>query len=169
MNDLAWIGASVAQRRAALGLSQAGLARLAGLSRATVNALERGTVVDLSVGRLGRLLQVMGTQLQLAPRATGAGVAANKAALQTAAQTASVSYRTAMPASALAEALVSGTLPAQYVAHVSTLLDEAPVAVVVAAVEAAARQAGVPPGRVWKHVGAWARELQSPRKEWHGL
>ena len=69
MNDLAWIGTTISQRRAELGLSQAALAQLAGLSRATVNALERGTVADLSVGRLGRLLQVLGARLQLAPRA----------------------------------------------------------------------------------------------------
>jgi transcriptional regulator with XRE-family HTH domain len=169
MNDLAWIGSSVALRRAELGLSQAALAQLAGLSRATVNALERGTVVDLSVGRLGRLLQILGAQLQLVPRAARPGVVADRAALQTAAQTASVSYRDALPATALADALASGAMPPQYVAHISTLLDEAPLPMVVAAVEAAARRAAVPPARVWKHVGAWARELKSPRKEWHGL
>ena len=169
MNDLAWIGSSVALRRAELGLSQAALAQLAGLSRATVNALERGTVVDLSVGRLGRLLQILGSQLQLVPRPVRPGVAADRAALQTAAQTASVSYRDALPAAALSDALASGSMPLQFVAHISTLLDEAPLPVVVAAVEAAARRAAVPPARVWKHVGAWARELKSPRKEWHGL
>ena len=169
MNDLAWIGTTISQRRAELGLSQAALAQLAGLSRATVNALERGTVADLSVGRLGRLLQVLGARLQLAPRAARKGAAADRSALQTAAQSASVSYRNAMPANMLAAALVSGDIPAQYMAHVSTLLDEAPLPVVVAAVAAAASQAKVPPAQVWKHLGAWARELKSPRKEWHGL
>ena len=169
MNDLTWIGATVSLRRTELGLSQAALAALAGLSRATVNALERGTMADLSVGRLGRLLQVLGTQLQLAPHVARPGLAANRAALKTAAQTASVSYREALSAAALAGALASGELPARYLAHISTLLDEAPVAVVVAAVEAAAQLAGTPPARVWNHLGAWARQLKSPRKDWHGL
>jgi transcriptional regulator with XRE-family HTH domain len=169
MNDLAWIGATVLQRRGELGLSQGALAQMAGLSRATVNALERGTVVDLSVGRLGRLLQVLGARLQLAPRAAHKGAAADRSALQTAAQSASVSYRSAMPATALAAALASGDIPPAYLAHISTLIDEAPLPVVVAAVEAAARQGRVPPAQVWKHLGTWARELKSPRKEWHGL
>ena len=169
MNDLAWIGSTVLQRRGELGLSQAALARMAGLSRATVNALERGTVVDLSVGRLGRLLQVLGARLQLAPRAAHKGAAADRSALQTAAQSASVSYRNAMSATALAAALVSGEIPPAYLAHISTLIDESPLPVVVAAVEAAANQGRVPPARVWRHLGAWARELKSPRGEWRGL
>ncbi len=172
MSDLIWIGATVAQRRAQLGLTQAALARLAGLSRATVNALERGTVADLSMGRLSRLLQVVGAQLQLAPHAApgDVGAAARYAqALATATQTASVSYRTVMPQEALADVLATGTLPTEYVAHVATLLDEAPLSVVVAAVEAAAHGAGVRPARVWKHVGVLARQLKSPRKEWAGL
>ena len=169
MNDLAWIGPTVLRRRAELGLSQAALAQLAGLSRATVNALERGTVADLSVGRLGRLLQVLGARLQLAPSPALQGASADRAALQIAAQSASVSYRNTMSANVLAAALVSGDIPAPFVAHVSTFIDEAPLPVVVAAVAAAARQAKVPPAQVWKHLGAWSRALKSPRREWHGL
>lgn len=169
MSDLAWIGVSVAQRRAELGLTQAALAQLAGLSRATVNALERGTVPDLSVGRLGRLLQVLGNQLQVVPRARRDDAAADRAALQAAARTASVSYRRVLPTAVLADALATGVLPPQYLAHVATLLDESPLPVVVAAVEAAGRRAAVPPSQIWKHVGQWARELKSSRKEWHGL
>jgi len=169
MNDLAWIGVSVAHRRAELGLTQAALAQLAGLSRATINGLERGTVPDLSVGRLGRLLQVLGTQLQVAPRSRRGGVAADRAALQTAARTASVSYRLVLPSTVLADALATGVLPAPYLAHFATLLDESPLPVLVAAVEAAGRRAAVPPAQIWKHVGQWARELKSSRKEWRGL
>jgi transcriptional regulator with XRE-family HTH domain len=169
MNDLLWIGSTVAQRRSELGLSQAALAQFAGLSRATVNALERGTVADLSVGRLGRLLQVLGERLQLAPLAQTAGAAASRAVLKAAAQSASVSYRDVMPGGALAAGLATGDLPPRYLAHISTLLDETPVPLVVAAVQAAAHLASVPPAQVWKHVGRWARELKSPRGDWHGL
>jgi transcriptional regulator with XRE-family HTH domain len=170
MNDLAWIGPSVLLRRQALGLTQGALARLSGLSRATVNALERGSLGDLSVGRLDRLLQIVGLRLQWAtPPAALGTVAAQRRALQTAAQTASVSYRQPLPARTLAAALASGELPTEFIAHMATLLDEAPLPIVVAAVEAAALQADVPAARVWKHIGAWAGALQSPRKEWHGL
>jgi transcriptional regulator with XRE-family HTH domain len=58
MNDLLWIGSSVHQRRLELGLTQGALARMAGVSRATVNGLERGSLANLSLGRLGLLLQV---------------------------------------------------------------------------------------------------------------
>ena len=173
MNDLIWIGATVAQRRAQLGLTQAALARLAGLSRATVNALERGTVADLSIGRLSRLLQVVGAQLQLTPRAEPGDAARDAQALATAAQTASVSYGTVMPSAVLADVLATGKLPADYVAHMATLLDEAPLSVVEAAVHRADVGVGggvaATPAQVWKHVGALARQLKSPRKEWVGL
>jgi transcriptional regulator with XRE-family HTH domain len=164
MNDLLWIGPSVLKRRQELGLTQTALARLAGLSRATVNGLERGSLADLSMGRLGRLLQVMGLRLQWEPQR-----APSERALAVAAQTCSVSFSTVLPAQVLAAALVSGVLPQDYRAHMGTLIDEAPLSVVVAAVEAAAVQGGVPAARVWNHIGAWARALRSPRKEWYGL
>ncbi len=126
-------------------------------------------VSDLSVGTLGRLLQELGARLQLAPRVAKKGAAANWSAFATAAQSASLSYRNAMPAKLLAAAMVIGDIPAPYMAYVSTLLDEAPLPVVVAAVAVAASQAKVPPAQVWKHLGAWARALKSPRKGWHGL
>lgn len=164
MNDLLWIGPSVQKRRQALGLTQTALARLAGLSRATVNGLERGSLADLSMGRLGRLLEVLGLRLQWEPAR-----APSDRALAVAAQTCSVSFSTELPPPVLAAALVSGVLPLAYRAHIGTLIDEAPLQVVVAAVEGAAAQGGVPAASVWKHIGAWARTLLSPRKEWYGL
>ena len=169
MNDLAWIGPAMLQRRFELGLTQTALAGLAGLSRATVNALERGKVADLSVGRLGRLLQVLGTRLQLAKPPAPRSLKANQACIASLAQSASVSYRTLLPGRVLALALASGELPQQYLAHISTLLDEAPLPMVTAAVEAISRSAKLPPAQVWKHLGAWARELKSPREAWRGL
>ena len=164
MNDLLWIGPTVLKRRQALGLTQTALARLAGLSRATVNGLERGSLADLSMGRLGRLLQVMGLRLQWEP-ARGA----SDQALAQAAQMCSVSYSDALPPGVLAAALASGVLPQAYGAHMITLVDEVPLPVVVGAVEAAAAQGGVPAAKVWKHIGAWARAQKSPRKEWIGF
>jgi transcriptional regulator with XRE-family HTH domain len=164
MNDLLWIGPSVLKRRQELGLTQTALARLAGLSRATVNGLERGSLADLSMGRLGRLLQVMGLRLQWEP-----AHATSDKALAQAAQMCSVSYTDALPPSVLAAALASGVLPEAYGAHMITFVDEVPLQVVVGAVEAAAQGAGVPAAKVWKHIATWARTMQSPRKEWYGL
>jgi transcriptional regulator with XRE-family HTH domain len=164
MNDLLWIGPSVLKRRQELGLTQTALARLAGLSRATVNGLERGSLANLSLGRLGRLLQVMGLRLQWEPQR-----APSERALAVAAQMCSVSYTDVLPTSVLAAALASGEQPAAYGAHLITFVDEVPLQVVVGAVEAAAAQGGVPAAKVWKHIGAWARAQQSPRKAWYGL
>lgn len=177
MNDLIWLGPSVQARRRELGLTQTVLARWAGLSRATVNALESGALGDLSVGRLGRVLQLLGLRLGL----QGAGGAAqardtkqaaskrHKAALQAAAQTASVSYAQVIPPAALLSALTSGEIAAPYRAHMATLLDEAPLPMVVAAVGAAAQLVGMPAAQVWRHVGGWAREMKSVRAEWREL
>jgi transcriptional regulator with XRE-family HTH domain len=143
MNDLLWIGPSVQKRRQALGLTQTALARLAGLSRATVNGLERGSLADLSMGRLGRLLQLLGLRLQWE-----SAHAPSDGALAVAAQTCSVSFSTVLPPQVLAAALASGELPLAYRAHMGTLIDEAPLPVVVAAVQAAAAQGGVPAAKV---------------------
>lgn len=50
------IGQLVQTRREALGLSQARLALLAGLSRATINPLENGSLVDLGAAKLLALI-----------------------------------------------------------------------------------------------------------------
>ncbi len=154
----------VHKRRQELGLTQTALARLAGVSRATVNGLERGSLANLSLGRLGQLLQVMGLRLQWEPVP-----APNDKALAQAAQMCSVSYSKVLPPSVLAAALATGELPDAYMANMVTFVDEVPLQVVVAAVEAAARGANVSAASVWKHVGAWARAMLSPRKEWYGL
>jgi transcriptional regulator with XRE-family HTH domain len=181
MSDLIWLGPSVQARRRELGLTQTVLARWAGLSRATVNALESGALGDLSVGRLGRVLQLLGLRLGL-QGASGAAMppvskqasdkrhkAAFHHALRAAAQTASVSYAQVMPRAALLAALTSGKIAPAYQPHLATLLDEAPLPLVVAAVGAAAQLSGMPAAQVWRHVGAWAREMQSLRVEWQEL
>jgi transcriptional regulator with XRE-family HTH domain len=154
------IGLLVRGRRLALGLSQQRLALLADLSRATVNQLETGTLVDLGVAKLATLLSTLGLQLQAhAPQP-------NKRGLWMASRAASVSYKVPLTAPQLASALVSGELPAAIAPHISTLLDEAPLSMVVAAVEAAAAASDVPPKIIWQHVLRWAREAQSPRTAW---
>jgi transcriptional regulator with XRE-family HTH domain len=158
--QLTEIGAAVRARREALGLSQQALARLAGLSRATVNQLERGALRDLGVAKLARMLALLGLALD-AKR-----VPKPSRALWMAGRTASVSYRRALDADLLARALASGDIPRGLEPHVAALLDEAPLPLVVQAVEEAARQERVPPRRIWRHVARWAAELRSPRRVW---
>jgi hypothetical protein len=83
-----------------------------------------------------------------------------------ASRTASVSYKVQLDAGQLAQALVTGDVPPDLVAHVSTFIDEAPLPLVVSAVEEAARRGGVPPKLIWRHLLRWAHELHSPRPVW---
>jgi len=54
--DIVTLGKHVRERREVLGLTQVRLARLANLSRQTVQSLETGTLKDLGFERVGRLL-----------------------------------------------------------------------------------------------------------------
>lgn len=69
-----------------------------------------------------------------------------------AARNASVSYRGILTEDALRAALATGTVPAGFMAHLCHMLDEAPLQLVVQAVEQAALQSGVPIREVWRNV-----------------
>lgn len=158
--DLKDLGKLVQLRRDALGLSQQRLARLAGLSRATINQLENGSLVDLGAAKLLALMQLLGIELN----ATALRAKPNALALLS--QTASVSYRRVMQADELATALVGGELPEAITPHVATLLDEAPLTLILASIEQVAKRSDTPPKILWKHLMRWAHELQSPRPAW---
>ena len=158
--NLADIGQLVHGRRKALGLSQARLALMSGLSRATINQLETGSLVDLGAAKLIALLDLVGLNLDAATRK------GHLHALQSVSQSASVSYKTSLDPSVLAAALVDGELPQSITPHIATLLDEVPLSLIVAAVEEVALSRGTPPKLLWKHVFHWARDLHSPRGVW---
>jgi transcriptional regulator with XRE-family HTH domain len=65
MLDLITIGSEIAEQRKALKLSQAGLANKAGVSRATLDALENGRAGELGFSKLTKLLTVLGLELKL--------------------------------------------------------------------------------------------------------
>ena len=158
--NLVSIGQLVKQRRQILGLSQARLARMSGLSRATINQLETGTIVDLGAAKLIAMLDLLGLILDAAERPQ------RDNALALASRTASVSYKEVLTPEALTDALVGGQLPASITAHVATLLDEAPLPLIVGAVDEVARHTHCPAKTLWKHLLQWAHELQSPRTVW---
>jgi transcriptional regulator with XRE-family HTH domain len=158
--NLVAIGALVKHRRQALGLSQARLARLGGLSRATINQLETGSIVDLGSAKLFALLDLLGLTLDAAERPK------RNNALALASRTASVSYKEVLTPEALAAALVEGQLPTSITPQVATLLDEAPLPLIVGVVEEVARHTHCPTKTLWKHLVQWAHELQSPRAVW---
>jgi transcriptional regulator with XRE-family HTH domain len=158
--NLCEICALVQSRREQLGLTQLQLTRLAGLSRETVSQLEEGTLKELGVNKLLILFDLLGLDL-----ASGQPKQLRHA-LQMASQSASVSYKTVMQPKELQTALVSGVVPVSLTAHIATFLDEAPLALLVAAVQEAAQRGRVPMKLIWQHLEQWAVEFQSPRAVW---
>ena len=65
MLHLISIGSLIAERRKTLKLSQAELARKAGVSRATLDALENGRAGELGFSKLTKLLAAVGLELKL--------------------------------------------------------------------------------------------------------
>jgi transcriptional regulator with XRE-family HTH domain len=154
------IGHAVRARRTELGLSQGQLAHLSGLSRQTLVGLENGSLNDLGVNRAGQVLSVLGLEATLpSTRARD-----KKRGLWMAAKTASVSYARELAPEALGEVLASGDVPPPFAPHLAHLLDEAPVPIVVMAVEEAASVAHLPPRQVWRNVAKLARSLSVHRR-----
>jgi transcriptional regulator with XRE-family HTH domain len=67
MLDLGSLGHHIAERRKTLKLTQADLARGAGVSRATLDALENGRAGELGFSKVSRLLAALGLELTLEP------------------------------------------------------------------------------------------------------
>lgn len=155
------VGKTVRGRRLAVGLTQQRLAKLAGLSRQTVQQLEAGTIGDLSFGRLVNLLRVLG--LNFAPPSIKAREKKN--GLWIAAKNASVSYRGELTSDQLMHALTTGKVPDNHISHLIHFLDETPVQVVVMAVEEAAHLEAVLPARIWACVAQLARQVGSVRSD----
>jgi transcriptional regulator with XRE-family HTH domain len=65
MFDLISLGDQIAERRKRLKFSQTDLARKAGLSRATLNALENGRAAELGFSKVTKLLAELGLELTL--------------------------------------------------------------------------------------------------------
>jgi transcriptional regulator with XRE-family HTH domain len=65
MLDLITIGKEIAESRKNLKLSQAALASTAGVSRATLEALENGRSGELGFTKLTKILAVLGLELKL--------------------------------------------------------------------------------------------------------
>jgi len=67
MLTIAQIGQNVATARTSAGLRQTDLAANAGLSRATIDALENGRAGDIGISKLSRVLTALGLELAIRP------------------------------------------------------------------------------------------------------
>lgn len=170
MTTLRELGNSVRQRRTDMALTQATLAQLSGLSRATISQIENGTIRDLSLSRTARLLETVGLTVQVSPardrRAPDGQPVTPRSALALAAQTASVSLRLEITAGQVRAAFCTGTVEPGFLPHVYALLDEAPVSLLARVVEELHVQAGVTHSAVWHNMRQLARRLQCGRALW---
>jgi transcriptional regulator with XRE-family HTH domain len=65
MLDLIFVGGRVAEKRKQLKLSQVELSHKAGISRATLDALENGRAGELGFSKVTKLLAALGLELAL--------------------------------------------------------------------------------------------------------
>jgi transcriptional regulator with XRE-family HTH domain len=153
---IAALGAEIRERRKELGLTQARLAAMTDLSRASINALEAGST-DLGLAKVLKVAEVLGVHLHFKKAAAG-----KLKWLETAAVSASVSYRKALPSAVIARAAKTGEVPAEYLAHMATLLDEASPALLVRALREVFPQ-GVPK-EAWDNLARIGKATRSSRR-----
>lgn len=168
MSAIQELGSTVRTRRSDMGLTQTTLAKLSGLSRATVNQVENGIINDLSLTRASKLLGVLGLFITVAPPRSRHlnSRDAKSSALDLAARTAGVSYRVAMSADQLRDSLSTGSVPPEFMPHVHTLLEEAPVSLLAAVVEELHEELDVDRTQVWKKMRTLAHQFKSSRELW---
>jgi transcriptional regulator with XRE-family HTH domain len=158
--DIRTLGKTISERRRSLGLTQERLAKLAGLSRRTIQALEAGTLQDLGFDRVMRTLGVLGLSFSPSTEARK-----RKRGLWMAAKNASVSYRGELSADMLEQALATAEVPSGFEAHVGHFLDESPLDYVVMAVEEAAQLEHRAPSEIWANVARLAQRHSISRKD----
>jgi transcriptional regulator with XRE-family HTH domain len=154
------IGQKVAQQRVALGISQERLAKLSDLSRSTIHHLEHGTLHEIGAAKLFKLLSLLDIRLKTESEVT------KPHALEMASRSASVSYKTTISPQELAEFLITGEVNSNKLAHITTLIDELPLPLIVLLVKETSKKYDVPPKKIWHQIYSWAVQTKSPRTAW---
>lgn len=169
MSTLHEIGNAVRLRRTEMGLTQETLAHISGLSRSTINAVEKQSIGNLSITRAEELLDSIGLSMHVnsaTPSPAHKQSLPNRSALDRAAATASVSYRSAMTAGQLERALLTGDAPDQIRPHLQALLDEAPMSLLAKVVDELHLEKGIVRAQVWSQMRRLAQDLQCFRRVW---
>jgi len=153
-------------RRAEMGLSQAQVAALSGLSRQTVNQLETGAVPDLGLNKAERLATLLGLALRVDAGRARPACLQKMTPLMRAAATASVSYKAPLTAAKLKHILMTGRVAEDYAPHLHAFLDEAPVSLLASVADQLHDQVGLDRRAVWKIYRRLAHEVKSQREIW---
>jgi len=162
------LGKAVHARRFEMGLTQASLARLSGLTRQTINQVENGTVKDLSLNRAEKLTGVLGLSLHVGQPHERQAIkpGTGMSALARAARTASVSYRKPLAPARLRKLLVDGNVPLGYAPYLHALLDEAPMSLLSSLAEQLHRESATSRQDLWKTFRRLAQQVKSRRDIW---
>ena len=166
MSTIYELGNAVRTRRTEMGLSQARVAALSGLSSQTVNQIEKGAIPDLGLNKAERLASVLGLMLRVDAGRTRRRTGARMAPLVRAAATASVSYKNRIASTTLKRILATGQTSEKYIPHVSSLLDDAPVSLLSAVAEQLHEGAKLSRETVWQNYRTLARRVKSRRPIW---
>ncbi|NDP41838.1 MAG: helix-turn-helix domain-containing protein [Aromatoleum sp.] len=155
-------GYAIRRARVARGLTQAELARTAGLSRVTLNRLEMGTFPDLGARKLQALLENVGLTLaiQPAPRSRRSDY------IRLASTTASVSFKEPLTEAELIRILLSGKVPRGRTPHLRLLLEEASPSMRKGLLREVSRWSK--PGKLEKNLATIARDVGATERahEW---
>lgn len=154
---LAEIGHRIRQARTALGMTQFALAQRVGLARGTINQLERGTVADIGVSKLLKVLSEVGLAMQVdeLPKK-------KSDALKIASTAASTGFRTALHEPELLQILLSGDVPKSKRPHMRRLLEDSPPSLIHRVVDEMAGMAQ--PGRIQRNLESIATSLGMPEQ-----
>lgn len=166
MSTLIELSAVVRARRSDIGLTQLMLAKMSGLSRATVNQLENGMLKDLSLSRASRLLEVLGLSMSIAAPDSKQTQKHRSTPLTIAARTASVSFKHSVSPEQLRTAFIEGRVSATILPHIFTLLEEAPVTLLARVVEQVHAENNIERSEIWKQMRLLAVKLKSSRQLW---
>lgn len=170
MSTLHEIGSAVRVRRTEMGLTQDLLARLSGLSRSTVNAVENQSIGNLSIVKAVALLESIGLSMNVNVNAAGPSsrknVPPSRSAVERAAAMASVSYGQPMTAEQLEVALLTGEASPRIRPHLRVMLDETPVSLLAKVVDQIHAEKSMPRAQIWNRMRNLARELQCYRLLW---
>lgn len=161
--EVSQLGPLVRAQRKACGLSQKDVARLAGLSRATINYLENDPDVDIGVVKLHAVLKILGLAVAVTPRQPSEDVELVDTAL---ARLGTGSKANAISRDALVEAVVTGRPPLERRGALGRVLAEAPAAVLVAAVRLAVGTGDVSAKEAWRHLHGLAAALEVTGAAW---
>lgn len=161
--EVSQLGSLVRAQRKACGLSQKDVARLAGLSRATVNYLENDPDVDIGVVKLLSVLKILGIAVTVTPRQPAEDLDLIDEAL---ARLGKGSKANAMSRNALVEAVVTGRPPIERRGALAQVLAGASAAVLVATIRVAAATGEVSAKEAWRNLHALAAALDVTGPAW---